>query len=749
MVYEDARWVGRLRALGVWDERAAREVEREREGKTGAGAGAGGGEWRDESVVSASVTASGSGDGVLWVLKRARSVRGQARGEYAKIHGALARYYYDITDMRRTAEPLVFQTFREPEQQAQMLAQLRIFELTDWSSGRTEREARLASIFGAFETAALREFEVAMREGNVSGRMRRYARVLYMLNGGAAAADWWIENNAVMRRTRSGAFGMPKDCITNAFAGSINLAPTEDYFRRIATELNEQVDTLDSVFPPQMDVLSPFVERLVDDPISEYVTELADEAHEQSIESYLKAVSGVFELALRFGISLQPGKSASRNFQQRVKDAILRCFEPHIDLYLQEELAFFSKTAQSEVDSWEQRLLEQEASAESFFLSNVSRQAAKQDFLSSFKNMLMLPVTAVTSIPNTFSSKKSATPQIDMSAPTEYVRTSTPVPVDRNGTPLPPESAPTTELAAKTAIMNSRLEGIKSLFSIEVALNLVHTAKTSLERTALFVKPLGEAGAPARVQCEIIFVTLVQILGTRHVQRGFDKAVSHLSEYKPREMGPEAHQRGEVTPLVTFLELVNVGDLIQQMVDVFYAQELVAAKLSDADDFLAPGIIEKKRFEQMLDERVAAGLNKGIDVLMEEVEYICATIQKPEDFNPPLFADGKPVDIGPSEAARKVVEVVQGHVGMLVGSTDKNVLDVFNQEVGVRLFTVLCKHIKRQRISVEGAIKLIRYGRWQHSILSLTSPVTSTTITVMCAHSSRKRSWSTSMSYAS
>jgi recyclin-1 len=295
----------------------------------------------------------------------------------------------------------------------------------------------------------------------------------------------------------------------------------------------------------------------------------------------------------------------------------------------------------------------------------------------------------------------------------EQKRSSTPTPFARNGTPLPPESAPTTELAAKAAIMNSRLEGIRSLFSIEVALSLVHMAKGSLERIATFVKPLGAEGASARAQCESVFVELVQILGERHVQRGFDKAVQHLAQYRPREMQRDSRDNsGEVAPLVTFLELVNVGDLIQQMVDVFYAQELVAAKLSDADDFLAPAVKEKKRFEQMLDESVAAGLNKGIDVLMEEVEFICATLQKPEDFNPIPSTDARVltvVDIGPSEAARKVVEIVEGHVGMLVGSSDKTVLDVFNLEVGVRLFSVLCKHIKRQRISVEGAIKLIRF----------------------------------------
>jgi recyclin-1 len=105
---------------------------------------------------------------------------------------------------------------------------------------------------------------------------------------------------------------------------------------------------------------------------------------------------------------------------------------------------------------------------------------------------------------------------------------------------------------------------------------------------------------------------LLQVLGGRHVKVGFDKAVEHLSKYDPREV--EHHTAAGVAPLVTFLELVNVGDLIQQMVDVFYEQELVAQQLTDRNDFLNPAVKEKKKFEQMLDERVAAGLNKGIDV---------------------------------------------------------------------------------------------------------------------------------------
>ena len=44
---------------------------------------------------------------------------------------------------------------------------------------------------------------------------------------------------------------------------------------------------------------------------------------------------------------------------------------------------------------------------------------------------------------------------------------------------------------------------------------------------------------------------------------------------------------------------------------------------------------------------------------------------------------------------------------MLVGTTDKAMLDVFNAEVGQRLFVAICKHLKRQRVSTDGAVKLI------------------------------------------
>lgn len=793
MVYDDTRWIQKLNAMGAWNETEARqrteeamkrrlEAQRTRDAdearRTGVGlAGsvngiAGGGRERGGSftIFDAHVeeerykksleqprprprhgsVADGFDDLTLsskplpdpaialTALRQVKSIRGFARQEYGKIHGALAPFYNDIAHAESSSDPIIFRTYRDPEQQAQILADLRIFARCDSAQGWQQREQKLETMTGIFENAALLEFQHGYEVQDID-RMKRYAHVLVILNGGTTAIDIFIHNHPYMLKKEQ--LGNPLDCVDGVAYGHCDLGPSHRFFDRLAGMLSEQSPIIDRVFPLTVDVLHPFLSRVCEDIIAEFLNSLFDEAHSKNIETYLKAVSGVFEQAMRFAASVKPIKASKPDFPQEVVNMVTKCFEPHIDLYLTEELDFFRTKAETEVRAWEKQLSEEEARTESFFMSNVNRQAAKRDFLTSFKKVVMMPVNVLPTFPSTNRSV-SATQKASIE---EGSRPSTPsTPNSASGS-----EAPTTELAAKTAIMNSRLEGIKSLFSIEVAINLIHYAKSSLERAAIVVRMGRPFGDKAKEQCEAIFVTLLSILGQRHIRTGFDKAVGHLSNYNPREV---KQLRGDVSgthdspagvePLVTFLELVNVGDLIQQMVDVFYAQELVATKLTDRDDFLALAGKEKKRFEQMLDERVAAGMSKGIDVLMDEVEYICATTQQATDFNPLPLPSEKGnamagiVDIGMSETAKKVVATIDSHTGMLVGSTDKNMLDVFNQEVGLRLFGVLCKHIKRQRISVDGAIKLIRYvlasphphpPQMSQTTVTDTAPATSTT----------------------
>ena len=792
MVYDDTRWVARLRDMGAWNELEARQkteavIKKKLEGhnrgestaalKNGAGhAGVNGvqgqsGRRRSSAGVgedlidpafehqTISLPIKSPVDGManmslangatakapllsaqqmakLHAIERIRSIRGAARQEYGKVYGALAPYYLNIAGSPESTEPRVFQEFKDPEHQAKMLAQLRIFAKSDASLGWQAREEALESMCGVFENAALREFNHAYSSLDYDGRMKQYAHVLVALNGGNAAIDSFIHNNRLMQQKAN--LGNSLDCLHHAFPGQANLNPSRDFFQRLSIAVQEQISNADRVFPPQIEVIVPFLNRIGEEVISEYFTPLFDESHTSGHkESYLKIVSGIYEQGLQFAITLKQSKVSKDGLQDRARHIVNKAFEPHVDLYLQEELDFFKAKADEQIEKWDQQLKEQEASAESFFMSNINRQAAKRDFLTSFKKVLMAPVNVLPSLSGTKPANPAAAALKEPPS-----RSSSPIPADpedspggsssrRSVSPLPQaKEAPTTELEAKAALMNSRLAGINALFSIEVALTMVHIARTSIERASPFVELDDKLGTEAREQCEAIFISLLSILGWRHIEPGFSKALTHLTSYSARQA--TIHNRDEgVQPLVTFLELVNVGDLIQQMVDVFYVQEMCATKLTDRDDFLNPATKDKKKFEQMLDERVAAGLNKGIDVLIDEVEFICGSTQAPTDYNPggtissskskiDLTANTPPpeVEVGPTDTAQRCVELVRTHTSMLTGTTDKTLLDIFNQEVGVRLFTTLCKHLKRQRISQDGSVRLIADMNIYHSYIA-------------------------------
>ncbi|CAG8607902.1 17246_t:CDS:2, partial [Dentiscutata erythropus] len=80
-----------------------------------------------------------------------------------------------------------------------------------------------------------------------------------------------------------------------------------------------------------------------------------------------------------------------------------------------------------------------------------------------------------------------------------------------------------------------------------------------------------------------------------------------------------------------FFELVHIADLIQQMVEVYYDEEM-----SDKPDFYNICIKEKKPFKKNFDESVATGLNKGIQVFIDHVEFILSTEQRSKELNPPI-----------------------------------------------------------------------------------------------------------------
>ncbi|CAN6639658.1 recyclin-1 [Trichomonascus vanleenenianus] len=635
---------------------------------------------------------------------------GEARKQVLKLYSTLGPYYYDLVNPARPAEPLVFEAYRDPMEQAKLLSQLRRFVQADpLEQDHEERVASVMSTLDLFENAVLAEFEQAIDDKDAPEKIKEYAEVLITLNGGDSCVQLYTQKNPLLYE-RSAERG--QDYFDDSARPALEVAKLRKYFEGIADKFNVETKTIDSIFPITTPVTQPLFERVLEDNIMDLVSSIIDYSRTLSTQTYLSVVPQAYSELRRFRSKLKPGENSGPDFAQKVQIAIDDVFGLHLDLYLAEELQAYRDFGEGEVEKWNQKSSASEEATETFLWSNVSREQDKSDFLTSFKKVLMMPVMpfqSAAATPNPAASASAST----VSLPVATEHQSAPQLSPQLTMPSTPKSVPpTTELDAMVAVMNNKLESINTLFSLELALTIIKGGRDSIDRMAKFTVMYGKNGQDAREQCEQVFVELVRIVGGLHVQAGFDRALETLTKYNPRKLRrmvtDEANEeRSAVEPLAIFAELVNIGDLIQQMIHVFFDEELVQRKYIDPSDFLSPAVKSKKRFEQALDDSVANGLNLGIDVLVDQIEFLLMTTQLGSDYNPDAAGFTTVDDLGPTSAAKKAVALLRSHVTLLVGSTEKSIIDVFQQEIGVRFFGSLCKHIKRQTISTEGAIKLI------------------------------------------
>jgi recyclin-1 len=92
---------------------------------------------------------------------------------------------------------------------------------------------------------------------------------------------------------------------------------------------------------------------------------------------------------------------------------------------------------------------------------------------------------------------------------------------------------------------------------------------------------------------------------------------------------------------------------------------------------------EKKSFERLLDDCVAQGMDRGIQVLLSQVEFILAHEQTRNDYNPP--SDAMP-DLKPTKACQDTLKCLKTNTSMLVGAAEKGTMDLFFSEIGRRFF---------------------------------------------------------------
>ncbi|TCD69786.1 F-box protein: endocytic membrane traffic, recycling ReCYcling 1 [Steccherinum ochraceum] len=535
------------------------------------------------------------------------------------------------------------------------------------------------------------------------------------------------------------------------------------------------------VFPPEANVLLSFSDRLANEVVAEYLSPLLDRAREASTELFLKAIAASFKESWRMVdviLEVSKARPEAEVSRTRAEDVIFKMFESNMDEYLDEEVEVLKQAFEVTCRTWEKTLSDRPAIPTSApdqarFLGSHNPAQVKRTVLASFTDVLLLPVTIVpkttVAVGKAFGAAlttggNAAVQGISMLNPQRWGATSA-TPNDKNGyisstsgstlfeigDDGDDDESPTFEkshkrlqssvtstasistVATTTQSTSNRSLSVSSastrattpvasasasqitfdkfdlLLSLDTALELIHADRESLKRVETFAGYPGHYGHRVRDTIEEIFVLCLQALGERHIKVGFERAIEQMRAYRPADH----EETSSVAPLMQFFELVHVGDTMQSMVQVYFDKEL--SSHIDRTDFLNSVVREKKRFEDTLDDSVAGGLNAGTDALMSQVEHIILKLTKPREYYP---ADDAAMDLGPSQGCTESIKCLQMHCQLLKGSTSKEVLEVFYQEIGLRLIAILQKHIKRQIISLNGGFQVIADLNAYHAFIT-------------------------------
>ncbi|KAI8338978.1 exocyst complex component Sec10-like protein [Chlamydoabsidia padenii] len=652
---------------------------------------------------------------------RAKST-GEARERFKQVYTQLAPYYLDLRH-RHSKESKILRDFGSTPMECGKTLNLlvglgQVHAVEDWK----EINEGVDALCQYFESASLHEFEVAYDSQNLDN-MKIYAHSLVALNDGSICIQTFIQKHQIF-------YDNPFNPEDNFKASDNDLEPFKKFMTTVTDELNQQAHIVSQVFPAKIDVFYTFADRVFEDVISEYITQLLGIAHNKGIKLYLHTTSIALSLMTSLVDAITNPDLPSHLDQERGTNLLLKLLLPFMENYLFEEHGYVDRVCEDGINKWNNRpSAQQEEDARR--LTNQSRETFKRNYLSAFKKVIALPVDLVSSAATTIASPFQRSSQVVKQQPGDGKQ-------DDGTSPSTPRSSMTTSRKAKTGSITSlssvsstkspstpttlsigsssdsmadandtlenaqtQLDMIQDLLSLELALQLIHINKDSERRVKRFIG----IGFTGRIKQDIqstyeqIFIRLLQALGTEHIKPAFERASSELLQYKPKL--ESTGNNDDLPPLTDFFELIHVADVIQQMVQLYYDEEMT--QVIDKHDFMNDVNKEKKVFERMLDDCVAQGMDHGIQVLLSQVELILTSEQSQSDYNP----QGDTIDLKPTKACLDVIQCLKSNTCKLHGAAEKSTMDLFFSEVGRRFFEVLSKHLKTQTVNESGGIRYI------------------------------------------
>ncbi|CAO3589711.1 unnamed protein product [Absidia cylindrospora] len=659
---------------------------------------------------------------------RAKST-GEAREQFKQVYTQLLPYYVDLRNRHSKELKILCEFGTKPVECGKTLNLLcglgQVHAVDNWK----EINEGVDALCQYFESASLHEFEVAYDSQNLAD-MKTYAYALVALNGGSICTQTFIQKHQIF-------YDNPFKPEDNFKTSEEDLEPFNKFIAAVTDELRQQAHIVSQVFPANVDVFYTFADRVFEDVISEYLSQLMGIGHEIGVKLYLHTTSSALSMTTSLINVITDQDLPSHLDKERGTNLLFKLLLPFLDDYLFEEQNYVNQICEEGIDNWNKKA-DARQDEDTRRLTNQSRETFKRNYLSAFKKVIALPVDLVSSAATTIASpfQRSQTAKLQNGKnEEESTPQSTPPSTPRSSTTntrkiktqsltsissassikspsTPTTSSPSSRLssdgtnittdpndALETA--QTQLDMMQDLLSLELALHLIHFNKDSEKRMQRFIG----IGFPGRMKHDIqttyeqIFIRLLKALGSEHIKPAFERASLELLQYKPKLALSSSND--DVPPLTDFFEMVHVADVIQQMVQLYYDEEMT--KYIDKHDFMNEVNKEKKTFERMLDDCVAQGMDHGIQVLLYQVEVILLGEQQPSDYNP----QSEKLDLQPTKACLDVIQCLKSNTSMLQGAAEKSTMDLFFSEVGRRFFEILSKHLKTQTVNEQGGIRYI------------------------------------------
>ncbi|KAJ1566990.1 F-box protein: endocytic membrane traffic, recycling ReCYcling 1, partial [Cladochytrium tenue] len=632
---------------------------------------------RGVPIGAAAITASGNHGGA--VRRKAPGLNGlRARDAFRAIYSELSPYYLDFR--HRGQDSLAFRAVVDPVEQAALLRRVRLLARARLVPGMRDADFGLETAIGWFESTVLGRFERAYDAGDVEA-MRECASACCELNGGAACVQLFVSKNPIFfdhavnpslaaapKLTDAGGSGGGDEDGAGGGSGARPGGTAKGYdladefaafMDRVLGDCRKQAAVVGRVFPPEADAMTAFVTRVFEDSIAEYLTAVLRAARDGEPPAvYLHTLATAVHCCTQFLDYIQAAEPGVAVRTDRIRSAIAAIFRPYTTGggYVSQELELLARGADGELRRWARRKERRasvggaagdaEAAGAAYLMDAEKAQAHKRQVMSAMKSVLYAPMALGRTLAimgggsgSSRGGKGQSESLLD----------------DGDGGSAQPAAAAAAAAARKAVSTTYQLDddSLGSLVSLELCLTLMHANKESLGRV---------------------------LVVTSAVDTGL--LLNRLSKSMPVADWSNTGHRAVNIDSLQFFELVHVADLIHQMIDAYFAEDVRA--WIDEQDFLSDVMVEKKAFDRAADDNVAQGMDKAIQVLINQVEYILVSEQAPADFNPP--ETGAVMDLKPTKACRNVIACLNAHTRLLNGVTNKDTLEVFFGEVGVRLF---------------------------------------------------------------